>query len=412
MHKITEILLKKISEKSAVIDAWFAEKFQQNPPLIYNSVDLRHADFKIAPVDTNCFPAGFNNLSEESKNLAKKIADDFLNKNFPGAKKILITPENHTQNLRYLENVRNLQEILSDKREVVIGSLIEDLKEVTTIDLENGHFVELHPLTKNADKIAAADFIPDLIVMNNDLTSGIPQILQNIATPVVPSIQLGWFHRTKSEHFKIYNQLAAEISALIDLDPWLISTINDVCHDINFKEQIGIEPLAKAVDDLIKNTAQKYQQYGIDEQPYCYVKADSGTYGIAVWSVASGEEVLHINKKERNKMNMLKGSVQNTSVMIQEGVKTIDKINFEIAEPMIYLMNAQVIGNLFRVNNSRDEKTSLNAAGASFFDLANLDENQIQLGADKNNIVKIYALIARLAALAAAVEQQQMLSVK
>ncbi|NBV05962.1 MAG: glutamate--cysteine ligase [Proteobacteria bacterium] len=412
MSKITEILLQKIIEKSAVIDAWFSRKFQENSPLIYNSVDLRHADFKIAPVDTNCFPAGFNNLSEVSKNLAKKTVDDFLNKNFPNVKKILITPENHTQNLRYLENVKNLQKILSDKREVLIGSLIEDLKEVAKIDLENGQFIELHPLTKKDNKIAVVDFIPDLIVMNNDLTSGVAQILQNIAIPIVPSVELGWYQRTKSRHFTIYNQLAAEISALIDLDPWLISTINDVCHDINFKDQIGIEPLAKAVDDLIEKTAEKYRQYGIDEQPYCYVKADSGTYGIAVWSVMSGDEVLHINKKERNKMNMLKGSVQNTSVIIQEGVKTVDKINSEIAEPMIYLMNGEVVGNLFRVNNSRDEKISLNSTGASFFDLTNLSENQIQLGADKNNITKIYALIARLAALAAAVEQQQMLGVK
>ncbi len=179
------------------------------------------------------------------------------------------------------------------------------------------------------------------------------------------------------------------------------------CHDIDFKEQIGLEPLAKEVDELLKKTAAKYQQYGIDEAPYCYIKADHGTYGMAVWPVMSGDEVLHINKKERNKMNMLKGAKQNTSVLIQEGVSTVDRINSEIAEPMIYLMNGQVVGNLFRVNNSRDDKTNLNSAGASFFDLSNLKEEQLQLGAAKNDIAKIYSLVARLAALAAAVENQQ-----
>lgn len=128
---------------------------------------------------------------------------------------------------------------------------------------------------------------------------------------------------------------------------------------------------------------------------------------MAVWPVESGEDVLHINKKERNKMNMLKGSVQNTSVLIQEGVKTCDKINHEIAEPMIYLINGQVVGNLFRVNNSRDDKTNLNSAGATFFDLTELSDDQIELGAKKSEIVKIYSLIARIAALAAAVENQQ-----
>ncbi len=408
MLKITEILLQKISAKNSVIEDWFAEKFLANPPLIYNSVDLRHASFKIVPVDTNCFPAGFNNLSDLSKNFAKEIADQFLKKNFPKAKKILITPENHTQNLRYLDNVRNLAEILSDKREVVIGSLISDLAEVTKIDLENSNFITLHPLSVESGQLLAGDFVPDLVVMNNDLSTGIPQILHNITTPIVPSLQLGWHRRLKSQHFAIYNNLVAEFCAKIDLDPWLISALQSECSNIDFKEQIGLEPLAAEVDELLKNIAEKYRQYGIDEQPYCYIKADSGTYGMAVWSVESGQDILQINKKERNKMNMLKGSVQNTSVLLQEGVRTIDRINGDIAEPMIYMINGQVVGNLFRVNNSRDDKSNLNANGASFADLNNLSENQLQLGAAKNDITKIYSIIARLAALAAAVENQQM----
>ena len=440
MPKITEILLQKINSFDAVIENWFADKFKKNPALFYNSIDLRHADFKLAPIDTNCYPAGFNHLSSTSKDATKIIADDFLCKNFPDAKKILIIPENHTQNLHYLENVYNLQEILAAKREVVVGSLIEDLKDVTKIDLENGHFVTLHPL-KLIDKklviypvildaqrrgsqgfdtktqeilepsgfkndVVSDGFVPDLIVLNNDLTTGIPQILENIPTPIIPPMGMGWYRRSKSQHFTIYNQLAAELGALIDLDPWLISSFHDVCHDLDFKAQIGLESLAKSVDELLLKISKKYQEYGINEQPYCYIKADNGTYGIAVWPVFSGKDVLEINKKERNKMSMLKGSVQNTSVILQEGIKTVDKINSEIAEPMIYLMQAQVTGNLFRVNNGRDEKISLNAAGANFFDLTELSENQISLGAEKNNVTKIYSLIARLATLAAAVENK------
>lgn len=413
MSKISEILLQKISEKNSQIEDWFAQKFSANPPLIYNSVDLRHAFFKIAPVDTNCFPAGFNNLSELSKNFAKKVADDFLNQNFPTAKKILITPENHTQNLRYLENVRNLAEIFADKREVVIGSLIENLHEKTVIDLENGHTITLHPLVQKAQSIATLDgFSPDVIVMNNDLTSGIPQILHNSTTPVIPSLQLGWHRRLKSHHFTIYNKLAADFCAEFELDSWLISALQKECHNIDFKEQLGLEPLAAAVDKLLEEIAEKYHQYGIEEKPYCYIKADSGTYGMAVWSVESGEDVLQINKKERNKMNMLKGAVQNTSVLIQEGVRTVDRINGEIAEPMIYLMNGQIVGNLFRVNNSRDDKTNLNSSGATFFDLTNLNEEQIHLGATKNDVTKIYSIMARLAALAAAVENVQILNLQ
>ena len=90
-------------------------------------------------------------------------------------------------------------------------------------------------------------------------------------------------------------------------------------------------------------------------------------------------------------------------------IKTIDKISDKIAEPMIYLMNGQVVGHLFRSNETRDEKISLNTAGMNFFDLENLPQDQLKLGAEKNNIIEIYSLIARLAALAAAIENSQIL---
>ena len=404
MSKITKILSQKINSNYALIENWFEEKFTQTPPLFYNSTDLRHNGIKITPVDTNCFPAGFNNLSEFSHKKAKDITDEFLAKYFPDAKKILIIPENHTRNLRYLENVRNLQNLLNS-REVVVGSISEEIKETVKIDLENGHFLELHSLKKESNNLLTAEgFTPDLIILNNDLTDGIPEILKNLTTPIIPSPEMGWHRRTKSDHFTIYNKLAEELSNLIDLDPWLISSMHRSCHEVNFKEQIGTQDLANYVDELIKEIAKKYQQYDIDEAPYCYMKADNGTYGMAVLPVFSGADILEINKKERNKMSTLKGSVQISSIIIQEGVRTIDTISDKIAEPMIYLIGGKIVGNLFRANENRTKETSLNAAGASFFDLTDLEESQIKLGSDKNNIKQIYSLIARLAALAAAQE--------
>ena len=45
------------------IEAWFRQQWQLTPAPFYASVDLRNAGFKLAPVDTNLFPAGFNNLN-------------------------------------------------------------------------------------------------------------------------------------------------------------------------------------------------------------------------------------------------------------------------------------------------------------------------------------------------------------
>ena len=402
---IIEILSQKIEQNREKINQFFVDKFEKTPPLFYNSVDLRHNGVKLAPVDTNCFPAGFNNLGNESRQLAEKIADDYLNKNFPGAKKILILPENHTRNIRYLQNLKDLSEILSKHREVRIGSLISEITAPTNFDLENGSFITLYPF-------AATDFSADVIILNNDLTDGIPEALRDVKTPIIPSIKMGWHARTKSHHFDIYNQLAVELATILEIDPWLISSKQRACGDIDFKEPDkelgGIKCLAKSVDKLLEELREKYKEYGISDEPYCYIKADNGTYGIAVWPVFSSTDVLEMNKKERNKMNMLKGSVQTQRVLVQEGIKTVDRIDGKIAEPMIYMIGGEVVGNLFRVNEARDEKISLNAAGAEFFDLRNLEENQLTLGISKEKITSVYSLIARLAALASSIENSQL----
>ena len=405
MTEILKTLLAKIEKSQPQIDQFFASKLIN--PLFYNSLDLRHSGFKIAPVDVNCFPAGFNNLSSISKEIAKKNVADFLNKKFPTANKIAIIPENHTRNLRYLENILALQEIVADggKREVKIISLILEIEDVLVVDLENNQKITLEKLVKNGDKISTNNgFCPDLIIANNDFTNGVDEILQSLAQPIIPSVNLGWYVRKKSVHFDIYNQVVAEFCQLIDLDPWLISTMHRNCIDVSFKEQKGIKCLAKYVDELIGKIGEKYQQYGITSEPYCYVKADNGTYGMAIMTVKSGAELLEINKKDRNKMNSIKGSIQNTTAIIQEGVITTDLIQNMIAEPMIYLMNGQVVGNLFRANDARDATISLNAAGMSFYDLSDLNDEDLQLGLDKASIAKIYSTIAKLSALAASLE--------
>lgn len=407
MSNILSLLLKKIEEHSEKIEQFFQNKFSENPPLFYNSVDLRHSNFKIAPVDTNCFPAGFNNLSNQSKIGAKKIIDDFFEKQFPSAKKILILPENHTRNLRYLANITALQEILQNQnREIIIGSLIEENEGVLEIDLENNQKISLHKLLRNGNQISTKNgFVPDVIIANNDFTDGIPEILQNATQPIIPTPNMGWHIRKKSTHFNCYDQIVNEFCALIDLDPWLISTLHRHCTEVNFKEQTGIHCLANHIDELISKLKEKYQQYGITTEPYCYVKADNGTYGMAIMTVKSGAEILEINKKDRNKMNSIKGSIQNTTAIIQEGISTADLVKSSIAEPMIYLINGQVVGNLFRINDARDENISLNASGMSFDDLNNLSDADLKIGLAKNDIAKVYSVISRLAALSASNEK-------
>ncbi|MCL2644325.1 MAG: glutamate--cysteine ligase, partial [Betaproteobacteria bacterium] len=55
-------LERQFLSQSTVIERWFREQWNEHVPPFYGSVDLRNAGFKLAPVDMNLFPGGFNNL--------------------------------------------------------------------------------------------------------------------------------------------------------------------------------------------------------------------------------------------------------------------------------------------------------------------------------------------------------------
>ena len=407
MSEIQRLLLDKINNNQSLIDNWFEEKFSAKNSLIYNSVDLRHSGFKIVPVDNNCFPAGFNNLNKDSQHLASEFIHEFFSKNHSNVKKILLIPENHTRNLKYLENVLVLKSIIenSGKIKVEIGSLIEDLDDDFVIDLEENHQIKLHKLIRKNDKITTkSNFEADLIISNNDFTSAPEAILHNIYQEIIPSTDIGWHKRTKSRHFDIYENLASELASLLDIDVWLINAFHKNCKNINFKNKNNIDNLANLVSEILLKIKEKYKEYEIADTPYCYVKADSGTYGMAMMTIQDAGEILQINKKQRNKMNMIKGNIVNHKVIIQEGVKTIDTVNKIIAEPMIYLVDGKVVGNLYRNNDQRDNNISLNSAGMLLGDMRDILDKNLVIGGEKKDIFKIYNVVARLSSLAAAHE--------
>lgn len=406
MNKISQIISAKILQNQDLINDFFFTKFSQNQPIFYNSVDLRHSQFKIAPIDNNCFPAGFNNIKNDSKQNAKLNAQNHIKKYYNNAQKILIIPENHSRNLKYLENILSLQQILQNSNnQVIIGSLIEDIEDISIIEVNENSKIQLEKIIRIDNKIITkTGFEPDLIILNNDLTSQNPEILKNIQQPITPSTKLGWYKRSKAKHFSIYNNLANEICELINLDPWLISSYQSSCDNVDFKNNVGFECLSNEVDILLNKIKKKYQEYNIKSEPYCYIKADSGTYGMAITQVFSAQEALSFNKKERNKMNMLKESKKNNVAFIQEGIPTADIILNNNAEPLIYLIDGEIIANLFRANKNRNDKNSLNAMGAEFFDLKNLTPHEINIGDEAKTMILIYEFIAKLSALSAAIE--------
>src|SRR5437870_9699675 len=106
------------------IERWFRTQWMEHPVNFYASVDLRNSGFKLAPVDTNLFPGGFNNLNPEFLTLSVQAAMVAVEKICPEAHRLLIIPENHTRNTYYLRNVVELANIMRQAGlEVRIGSI-------------------------------------------------------------------------------------------------------------------------------------------------------------------------------------------------------------------------------------------------------------------------------------------------
>src|SRR5260370_8453741 len=85
-------LERKILDATPSIERWFRLEWQEHTPPFYCSVDLRNAGFKLAPVDTNLFPGGFNNLPVEGLPLALQPPMAPIEKNSPHPQNPLAIP--------------------------------------------------------------------------------------------------------------------------------------------------------------------------------------------------------------------------------------------------------------------------------------------------------------------------------
>jgi glutamate--cysteine ligase len=411
---MTEILklLKELDEtRGDEVESWFAGRRKESAPFIYNSVDLRHSGCRLVPVDTNLYPAGFNNLSPRARARASRFLTRFLEDNHPSVKKVLIVPENHTRNLGYLENLATLLDLFEGAgMDVKLGSLIAQPGEPVLVESMSGRKLTEYPLKRDGSTLLLEDgFTPDAIVLNNDLTAGSPEILEGISQLLLPPASMGWWRRRKTVHFAAYRTLVEDFCSTFDMDPWLLSAEFHACGRVDFKESAGLDCLAKGIDKVLSSVREKYKQYGVKEEPYVFIKADSGTYGMGIMTVRSADEIMELNKKNRNKMQVIKEGARVSEVIIQEGVPTIDTVDGKPAEPMVYMIDGIPIGGMFRVNGDRDAFGNLNAAGMEFTGMCDEveDDTCAELKAVEDCHFRAYGIVAAIAALATAREDYE-----
>ena len=405
------LLESRILDQQAAIESWFRAQWRETPAPFYASVDLRNAGFKTAPVDTNLFPAGFNNLNPVFEPLCIQAAQQAVERLGAAVDRIVIIPESHTRNMFYLENVAVLERILQKAGfEVRLGSLLPTADTALTVDLPSGNRVALNKLQRADGRLRVDGFDPDLVVLNNDLSSGVPDLLADIRQPVIPAVGLGWSQRLKSEHFAFYRDVAAEFAALVDMDPWLIAPLFRNCGAVDFMKREGEACLSSNVAVLLAAIQTKYDEYEVDSKPFVIVKADSGSYGMGVLTVHSADEVLELNRRQRTRMATTKEGQKITKAIIQEGVYTHETWGRAdtVAEPVVYMIDQNVVGGFYRVHNKKASNENLNSPGMrferlAFDDCCNSPDRRQAPDAHRNRFYT-YGVIARLALLAAARE--------
>jgi glutamate--cysteine ligase len=398
----------------AEIEQWFRARWAETPAPFYCSVDLRNSGFKLAPVDTNLFPAGFNNLNPAFQPLAIQAVQSAVEHICPKARGILLVPENHTRNLYYLESMAALGEILAKAgMNLRIGSLLPELTEAKTIPLPSGKLLTLEPIRREGRRVRVGDFDPCVVLLNNDLSAGCPPVLENLEQAVIPPLALGWWKRRKSNHFRHYHEVAQAFAGHVDIDPWFIDPVFRRCGSIDFMNNEGEECLASKVEEVLAEVGAKYRSHGITQEPFVIVKSDAGTYGMAIMTVKRPEDVRALNRKLRTKMAHGKEGRAVTEVMVQEGVYTFETwgATGAVAEPVVYMIDHFVVGGFYRVHTQRRADENLNSPGMHFEPLAfattcGYPEPSAAPESDPNRFYA-YGVVARLALLAAARELKE-----
>ena len=386
----------------ALID-FFAVQRAALPDLIYGSIDVRDAGWKVAAVDANAFPAGFNNIGSRGRRDLSQCLVAWVDREHPEAEHIHIWPENHTRNPGYVENLRVLSRMLSQKgRSVTIGS--PELAGHAALEGHEGELM-LSAVSLTTGGISVEGATPDLLLLNNDLTSGPLTGLGDL--PVTPPQGMGWHRRRKSTHFRAAQPFIDEAAEIIGIDPWLLGTHWIVSEDKCLERETCLIELAAEVDECFGYIRGKYAEHGITGEPVMFVKNDSGTYGLGIIEIGSGEELLELSNRRLNRLTYGKGGQDAEDFLLQEGVPTALRWGDSVVEPCMYGAGGRVCAWFYRTNDRKGVMANLNSPSSRFHAPEDL-EGDAEAAGLLERAEGWHGLVAELALLGMAAEMAEL----
>jgi len=390
----------RVLESMPATERWFRLEWMEHTPTFYASVDLRNAGFKLAPVDTNLFPGGFNLLTDQMLPQAVQAAMAAIEKICPEARNLLVIPETGARCSFYLENLATLARIFTQAGlNVRFGTLDTAITGPTELKTANGASIVIEPLVRKRGRLTIKGFDPCTILLNSDLAAGTPPQLMGLHEQyLLPPLHAGWSVRRKSQHFRAYEEVAKRFGKLLGMDPWLITPMS---QSVDMHGRSGLEALQTAADAQLTKVRRKYKEYGINEKPFVIIKSDVGSYGKSVLTVRDAKDIEALSQRLPENLG--------PEVLVQEGVPTHERVHEAVAEPVVYTMDRYVVGGYYRVHASRGIDENLNAPGASYVPLAFADSPHLprpgeKPGASAPNRFYMYGVIGRLAMLAASYE--------
>ncbi len=383
---------QKILNNLQEVEHWFAEKTKGRTSPFYSSFDIRDSSFKIACVDANVFPAGFNNICEEDQERASSLIKGYLTEIHPSAEQILLLSEEHTRNFYYWDNV------------FVIKSLIEKAGYTVTVCVPGRNINASQKIETASGREIFVQLLNevdgDLIISNNDFS-----VKYDLPSGINcnPPFEMGWFVRKKHNFFETYNLLAEEFASLLKIDSWHLTVETELFSPFDVESKENVLQL-KSRAGLMLQSLKKQHKNPSEEEPYLFLKNNSGTYGLGIMNIYKAEDLDQFGYKSRKKMKATKRETKVSEIIIQEGIPTaLHSPDKQSAEPVVYMIGCQVAGGFLRTHKKKDHKTNLNSPGAVFRRLCMSDlEIKIQ-GLVMENV---YSWLARLGALALSQEME------
>lgn len=380
---------------------WFRDQSSGLSWTVYSSFDIRNSGYKVAPVDANIFPAGFNNICGQDFDHAVELMGSFLKQHYSGAKCIALITEEHTNNAFYWQNVWTLSEIIRNAGKEVRVALPKAFEGPIEVQTSGGQKVEVFSAERKESGLSLNGFQPDLVISNNDFSEEYGEWISGLDLAFTPPHALGWHRRKKSSFFTQYNQLATEFSEAIGLDPFVFRVETKIFDQFDIGDESNRQQLAGSVDQFIADLQPEFDQRGIDSKPFVFVKNNSGTYGLGILQADGGDEVLSWNNKSRKKMKASKGGKGIQQVIIQEGIPTDMTGNGETSEPVIYMIGSEPAGGFLRTHSAKGPTENLNSPGAIYKRLCLSD---LTIAWEGKPLESVYGWVARMGALAIAKE--------